>query len=142
MLAIIVFHNRTRHRIMNLFTFSRHFKHVDIYMFDGSCWTGFRLDRYGITYAISYIGHGNAIIDQAREVSNIEAVIALDIDHRATFRWTGITIPMCNELARMIAGVDISFTWSPRHLYRKLLKYDQKRNFKIFYHWRRSNGAG
>lgn len=125
---------------MNLFTFSRHFKHVDVYIFDGSQWTGFRMASDGITYAVSGFENGRDLLIEAKKLEHVEAILGVDLAERAHFGWSGLTIPMCNELCRALTGIDVGFTWSPRHLYNKLLKYDQKRNFEIFYRWRRDNG--
>lgn len=125
---------------MNLFTFSKHFKHVDIYLYDGKYWIGFRMGSDGVTYAVSGFTSGMDLINKALKIPEAEALIAVDIFHRAYFGWQGITIPMCNELARALSGLDIGFTWNPGHLYRKLLKYDGERNYEIFYQWRRDDG--
>lgn len=135
MLTIFVFHNRTRHRIMNLFTFSRKFKHVDAYTFNGKQWIGFRMSSDGITYTISE-GEGRNLVEEAKKLPDVEAIIGVQIDKRAHFPWRPLTIPMCNEFARLISGVDTGASWNPRHLYNKLLKYNGRRNFEIFYRWR------
>lgn len=140
MLALFVFHNKTRHKIMNLFTFSKYFKHVDIYTYEKGEWIGIRMGSEGITFAIAGYKHGIDILNEVQKIETIEAVIGAEIDERAYFGWQGITIPMCNELARAVTGIDIAFTWSPRHMYNKLLKYDRQSNYEIFYHWRRNNG--
>jgi hypothetical protein len=139
MLAIFVFHNKTRHRIMNLFTFSKSFKHVDIYVKQKE-WIGFRMTRNGIEFAMSGYENGRYIVNGAIEQPNVEAILCLDIHGRAEYPWIPLTIPMCNEFSRYLSGVDISFSWNPRNLYNKLLKYDHKRNYEIFFQWRRSHG--
>lgn len=94
----------------------------------------------GITYAFSGFDNGLDLIAEAKKLSDVEAIVGVDLAERAHFRWTGLSIPMCNEFARALIGLDIGMTWNPRHLYKKLLKYDQKRNFEIFYHWRLGDG--
>ena len=125
---------------MNLFTFSKYFKHVDIYIYEKGEWIGIRMGSEGITFAISGYQGAQQIIDAARELNNIEAIMGVEMKERTTFCWQPITIPMCNEIARAVTGIDTGFTWSPRHLYNKLLKYDGITNFEVFYHWRRENG--
>ena len=126
---------------MNLFTFSKHFKHVDVYANNGTGWVGFRLSSSGLTYAMTGQISGDDLTRLACEAHTAEAVIVADVGEPAKFKWCPLTIPMCNEFARLISGVNIGFSWSPRHLYNKLLRYDQTRNYEIIYKWRRSNGA-
>ena len=143
MLAIFVFHNRTRHRFMNLFTFSRDFKHVDVYIYNVqfNMWIGFRTGRDGITYSLSNIEDSSKLINKLSEIKEINHIIGVQIRYRAYFPWIPLTIPMCNEFARMITGINVGFTWNPCNLYNKLLKYDGKRNYDIFFTWRREDGV-
>lgn len=140
MLALFVFHNQTTHKILNALSFSKYFKHVDLYTFDGKEWIGFRFGTGGMIYTFTGYTEVRDLIDSAQLVESNEALIAVDIENGCKFPWRPLTIPMCNEFARYIAKVDIGFTWNPRNLYNKLLKYDQETNFEVFYLWRRDHG--
>jgi hypothetical protein len=140
MLVLFVFHNKTTHSILNFMAFSRRFKHVDLYTYDGKQWIGFRFGTDGMTYA--FTGHSclTDLAEQAKQLKETEALVALEVEKGCKFPWRPLSVPICNEFARFIAKIDVGFTWNPRHLYNKLIKYDQLTNFEVFYSWRRPDG--
>ena len=63
-------------------------------------------------------------------------MIVIDIEEKAEIAWKPFIVRSCNEIDRYISGVDVGFTFNPKHLYNKLLKYDDS-NYQILYEWRR-----
>lgn len=136
MIAIFLFYNQARGK-QDRFTFSKHFRHLDTYTYRGDSWVVFRFGSPGIEYAISHFHDGAEIINELTKIPSLIRIVAVNIDKRAQFRWTPLWGRTCNELARYLTGLDIGLTYSPRHFYSKLLKYDLKRNYQILTIWRR-----
>jgi hypothetical protein len=78
------------------------------------------------------------ILRNIKHLPNLSAYIAVYIDHPKRVRWFPLWVRSCNEFIRHLSGIDIGYTQSPYHLYKKLLKYNEKANFTILAHWRRS----
>lgn len=71
------------------------------------------------------------IIDILERAPQVVQSLYLHIDRPTSREWFPLTVQSCNEFARFLTGVDIGFTINPLHLYKKLLKYDRKRNYHI-----------
>ncbi|MDQ8039629.1 MAG: hypothetical protein REH83_04410 [Rickettsiella sp.] len=41
-------------------------------------------------------------------------------------------------MCRYFSGVDVGWTFNPKHLYKELLKYKDQRNYELLAHWRRT----
>lgn len=135
-LAIFLFYNQARGK-QDRYAFSKHFRHLDTYVYSGDRWVLFRFGSAGIEYAISKFKTGAEIITKLSKIPSMFRIIALNIDKRSKFQWRPLWGRTCNELARYLTAIDIGTTYSPRHFYSKLLKYDNKRNYQILTIWRR-----
>ena len=45
---------------------------------------------------------------------------------------------VCNECVRWVSGIECGWTFHPGHLYRNVLKYSGKRNYKVLGVWKKS----
>jgi hypothetical protein len=136
MIAIFLFYNQATGK-QDKYAFSKYFRHVDLYTFARSHWVVHRFDRHGVSYFVSKFTNGGQIISHLIAVPSIVRIVALDVHTKTNFRWLPLWGRTCNELARYLSGVDIGLTYSPRHLYAKLLRYDHRRNYEILTLWRR-----
>ncbi|MBX4189675.1 hypothetical protein KW791_00035 [Candidatus Parcubacteria bacterium] len=80
---------------------------------------------------------GVALIRGLKVIKELIAMVTVWIDKRARFPWKPWWVRSCNEFDRYVSGIDVGFTFNPRHLYAKLLKYDKVRNYEILQQWRR-----
>jgi hypothetical protein len=137
LIALFLFYNKATGKQDN-YAASKYFRHVDVYTHTGDYWVVHRFGNHGIEYFISKFTNGADVLAHTVTIPAIVRVVAVDIETRATFRWVPLWGRTCNELARYLTGVNIGVTYSPRHLYSKLLRYDHRRNYTILTVWRRN----
>lgn len=80
------------------------------------------------------------LVDKLFLLEGLQTVVCTWIKQYPTNPWRPLWLRSCNELCRHTGAVDIGRTWNPTHLFKKLLKYDNTRNYEIIYHRSRSNG--
>ncbi len=136
MIAIFLFYNYSN-GIQAKLAFSKTFKHCNIITYDGEFWVTYELDQHGVHTRVLDAKDGVALLRGVRIIKQLISTITVYIDNPTRFNWKPWWVRSCNEFNRYIASVDIGFTFNPRHLYSKLLKYDKKRNYEILQHWRR-----
>jgi hypothetical protein len=136
MIAIFLFYNISN-GIQAKLAFSDTFRHCNIITFDGSNWINYELDSLGIHTRVLDVKQGVALIRGLKSMKELVAMVTVWVEKRARMSWKPWWVRSCNEFNRYIAAVDIGFTFNPRHLYSKLLKYDKIRNYEVLQHWRR-----
>lgn len=116
--------------------FSETFKHCNIITFDGDIWLATEFDRQGFqTRKINALS-GSSLIRGVKYIDSLIALVVVDVKEKSYFKWYPYIVRSCNEVDRYISGVDIGFTFNPKHLYNKLIKYHGNK-FDILHHWRR-----
>jgi hypothetical protein len=121
-------------------SFSKEFKHCNAIVYDGTDWLMIDFDRTGFLMRKVKCKDGKSLLRNLPVVQDISAIISVSVKARAKVRWKPFLVRSCNEVCRYAAGVDIGFTFNPIHLYRKLLKYNHKRNYEVLSAWRREHG--
>lgn len=117
--------------------FSDIFKHCNIITFDGETWIVHEFDINGIQTKRIKVYSSSSFIRGLKYIDSLMAMIVVNVEEKATFNWKPFLVRSCNEIDRYIAGVDIGFTFNPKHLYSKLIKNADVSNYEILYHWRR-----
>lgn len=140
LLAIFIFYN-TSGGIQSSLSFSKEFKHCGIVTFDGNHWIATDFDETGLLTRYCTIKRGARFLELMKHQDNVSALISCQITERFKIKWKPFLARSCNEICRYVAGIDVGFTFNPIHLYKKLLKYDRRRNYEILSHWRRSDGV-
>ena len=136
-IAIFVFYNISD-GIQSKLSFSKEFKHCNTITFDGRDWIALEFDKTGIVTKRVYTTNAESLLKHLPMIPEITAIICVRVAARHISKWSPWWVRSCNEVARYASGVDIGFTFNPVHLYNKLLKYNQLRNYEILSHWRRS----
>lgn len=139
MIAIILFYNHST-GIQRWLSFSEEFSHCNIITYDGADWINIECDSTGILTRCLEVPSLKALLRGLKTIKTLTAYIVVDINKRKHMSWKPMWVRSCNELDRYISGVDVGFTINPVHLYKKLIRYDCRRNYEILTHWRRSNG--
>lgn len=116
--------------------FSKVFKHCNIVTFDGETWLMHEFDLNGIHARRVDVLSSSSFIRGLKYISSLIAMIVVDVGEKTRFSWKPYLVRSCNELDRYISGVNTGFTFNPKHLYNKLLKYHGT-NYEILYDWRR-----
>ena len=116
--------------------FDKDFKHSNIITFDGEIYLCMDFDSHGIHIRQITAPNSAALIRGLKYVDCLISIVAVEIEERMTLLWKPYMVRSCNEIDRYISGIDIGFTFNPKHLYNKLLRYNGS-NYKILYHWRR-----
>jgi hypothetical protein len=139
LIALFLFYERATGP-QAILSFSREFKHCNIITFDGRDWIMLDFDRSGLITRKINCKNGQQLIRNIRVIQSISAIISVALKERKKVMWKPFWGRSCNEICRYAAGIDIGLTFNPRHLYSKLLKYSNKRNYEILSVWRRKNG--
>lgn len=121
MLAALYFSNREDYRLLN----NRMMNTVELYTFKQDLWMYHALIRKGYFYRLE------PSFESIEQRHRHHRGIILQIHTREFIRPNWIMGATCNEWARMIAGVDIGFTLNPHHLFKKLVRFDDQRNYSI-----------
>ncbi len=137
LIAIIVFYNES-YGIQSCLAFSKEFKHCQSIIYDGRDYVLIDMDETGIITRTIHATSASRLIQSLIHLPSVSAIMALDIYDRHHFPWRPWWVRSCNELCRYHASIDIGFTFNPSHLYHKLIKYNQLRNYDVIAHWRRS----
>ena len=116
--------------------FSKTFKHCNIVTFDGTTWLVTEFDLQGIHMRKINAHSASSLIRGIKHIESLTALIVVEVFEKASIKWKPYLVRSCNELDRYISGVDIGFTFNPKHLYNKLLKHHGNR-YEVLYHWRR-----
>jgi len=117
-------------------SFSKVFKHCNIISYDGDIWLATEFDRQGIHNRKINASCTNALIRGMKYITELTALVVVEVEERASIRWKPYIVRSCNELDRYISGIDIGFTFNPLHLYNKLMQNDGT-NYTILYKWER-----
>lgn len=137
LLAIVIFYNKSEGPSSRL-AFSDEFRHCNVITYDGRDWVMVEYLPSGIITRVIHCESGVRLVNRLQLIPEATAIMALSINPRAKVRWFPWWVRSCNEVCRYVSGVDTGFTFNPVSLYRKLIKYDGKRNFQVLSHWRRS----
>ena len=139
MIAVFIFYSKAT-GIQASLAFSKEFRHCNIITYDGSDWIMLDFDRTGLLTRKINCVDGAQLVRNLHVIKDITSIITVDIQDRAKIAWKPWWVRSCNEICRYASGVDIGFTFNPVHLYRKLLKYNLKRNYEVISAWRRDHG--
>ena len=135
MIAIFCFYNQSSGPQARL-AFSKTFKHCNIITFDGEIYLALEWDKSGIITRKINATSTKSLVKGLKHIDSLIAIIVVDIWNRKNIVWKPFIVRSCNELDRYISGVNIGFTFNPKHLYNKLLRYNRI-NYEILHFWRR-----
>ena len=116
--------------------FSDKFKHVNIISYDGQLWLASEFDATGFNFRKLNVLRGTSLIRGLKLIDSLTALVVVDVEEKTRITWKPFLVRSCNEIDRYISGVDIGFTFNPKHLYNKLQKYAGS-NYEIIYLWER-----
>ena len=138
MIAVFFFYNECDTSFHRILSFSKHFKHVNLLMYDGDMSYFIQSGKHGLDIKAYNCDDIVSTINNFRLHKNCSAVVSTSISQRrniSNFPFGGI---VCNEVCRYVSGIDIGLTLNPKHLYNKLLsKNKSNKNFDILYTWRK-----
>lgn len=98
-------------------------------------------DQYGFVLRTVKVTQASDFIRNLKRNETISAIITVEVGERKRNPWRLYLVRTCNEFARYVTGIAIGLTFNPVHFYNKLLRYDNKRNYRILSQWRRKDGA-
>lgn len=142
MISIFLFYNSSN-GVLARMPINEDFKHVSIVTFDGDVPFYLTLNQFGLAVNRLKVRDLGRFLTKMRGQPTVTAYLACDCDVRVVRPWRPFFIQTCNEVCRVVSGLDIGVTLTPAHLFKKVLKWDGKRNFQILSAWRRKdNGMG
>jgi hypothetical protein len=139
LIAVIIFYNKSQGPSQRL-AFSSEFRHCNTITYDGDDWIMTEFLPSGLLIRRVKCKDGPTLVEKLRIIPEATAIISLAIDPRKKVPWFPWWVRSCNEVCRYVSGADTGWTFNPWHLYRKLIKYDQRRNWTVLSHWRRTDG--
>ncbi len=116
------------------------FLHCNIIRFDGKHFVLLEISKTGIDYRLINAKTLNKLIRNLKLIDSLIAQVCVEVEKRCDIKWFPIWMRTCNEFARYVSGIDVGLTYNPLHLYKKLMKHDAERNYKILQGWERSDG--
>jgi hypothetical protein len=138
LIAIFIFYKKSQ-GIQARLSFSEEFKHCNVITFDGTDWVMIDFDSTGLLTRRINCKTGSQLIRSIRVIQDVTAIISVEVKKRVKIKWKPFLVRSCNEISRHATGIDINFTFNPIHLYKKLLKYRNLRNYEMLSHWRRKH---
>lgn len=138
MIVIFCFYNLSD-GIQSRLAFSKEFKHCNVITCDGEIVLSHEFDSQGYKTRNVDCSGLRSLLRGLKHIEPLIAFIVVDIRERANISWKPFLVRSCNEIDRYISGVDVGFTFNPKHLYNKLIKYNRS-NYDILHTWRRNDG--
>lgn len=145
MIAIFLFYNQSEGK-QHWMSFSKTYRHTNAIINNNGLWVYFDMDLQGIKYHIlNPQPKSMARLIRLLKTNckkSLTALVAVEVkdEERPRISWKPWWIRSCNEFNRYLTGVDVGLSLNPRHLYKKLLRFDQKMNYRILNEWSRENG--
>lgn len=138
MICFFLFYNKAR-GVQRHFAFRSRVKHCDCICYDGKTWILFQFSDKGVEFESIKVTTVGRMLEHLPIIPELVTIIGVEVEREQCFPWKPFWVRSCNELCRYLTGVKIGFTLNPRHLLKKLLKYNGKRNFQVIYAWRRES---
>ena len=135
MICIFCFYNVSS-GVQARLAFSKTFKHCNVVTFDGKYWVAHEFDSMGFQTRNVQAHSATSLIRGLKHINSLVALVAVEVYKRPQITWKPFLVRSCNEIDRYITGVNTGFTFNPKNLYNKLLKYAGT-DYEILYHWRR-----
>ncbi len=140
MISVFVFYDMSS-GIQAPLAFSKVFRHCNLFNCSDDYQT-IQLDfnLTGIITRFYKFDHLMDLMHTLRRLKKVTAIVVTRIVERQKTKWKPFWVRSCNEVCRYGSGINVGFTFNPKQLYGKLLKYDRRRNYEILEHWRRNDG--
>ncbi len=135
MIATYLFYDKG-HGKQILYT-SNGIEHCNVICFDGRDYVLFEAQPHGIGFRSIKAKDNVSLIRNIKRIESIIEIICVHITEKKKIKWFPFWIRSCNEICRFFTGIDLGLTLNPTHLIKKLLKYNNKRNYEILYQWSR-----
>lgn len=135
MIVIFVFYDSPTH-FLSRFT-SKQFQHCDLYTYDGEYWLYYSLGLTGIKTRVYHNVEASKMVDAIKNNPSVTNLISIHVHEKHIFPWRPFYIATCNEICRHLSGVDFGISRNPGHLFGKLIKYGDSRNYEILTVWSR-----
>lgn len=80
----------------------------------------------------------NKNLNAIKKLPSLSAFIAVLVKEKKKIKEWPIKWYTCNEVCRYFSGIDIGWTFNPKFLFKKLMKFKDKRNYELLSVWRRA----
>lgn len=136
---IFLFYNKSQ-GVPEWVPLHKDFRHCDYLLLDGNTCTMFSFNRKGVQVGRRWASTPDEVMQAINNIDQVSAYITLVKSYDYHRRWFPFQLRLCQEMSRIMTGLDIPLSLTPYGLYKKLLKYDCKRNYQILTHWSATDG--
>ena len=137
MIAVFLFYNQGIGKYAR-FSFSKELVHSALLCYEGDQCILFEIAPIGFAYRILRSNDMNKNLEAIKKLRCLSAFIAVMVKEKKKIKEWPFKWYTCNEVCRYFSGIAIGWTFNPKHLYQKLLKYKDKSNYELLAHWRRA----
>lgn len=137
MIAVFLFYNKGIGKY-RLFSFNKNFIHCALLCYEGDHCILFEIAPTGFIYRILKSSDVNKNLNAIKKLPMLSAFIAIFVKEKKKVREWPIKWYTCNEVCRYFSGIDIGWTFNPKHLFKKLIQLKEQRNYELLSCWRRS----
>lgn len=137
MICLILFYDKSHCTLANIWPSP--VKHVELVAYAKTGCLYYNPAKNGLGVRSLNEQHPDDLFYTFTRTKNLIHALMIDVDQRNLPR-SPLIIYSCNEMIRSIAAIDVGFTLSPGHLYRKLLSYQHTSNYNLLMSWSRKNG--
>jgi hypothetical protein len=137
LIAVFLFYN-TGIGKYSRFSFSKELVHSALLCYEGDQCILFEIAPAGFAYRILRSNDVNKNLEAIKKLPCLSAFIAVMISKKKKIKEWPFKWYTCNEVCRYFSGIDIGWTFNPKHLFNKILKYKNKRNYELLAYWSRS----
>lgn len=116
------------------------YKHCDMLSYDGRDTLYYHLGARGINVRTITQSSFKELLFNLSRSPNLSAMITIERTKLSHLTWWPVMANSCAELCRKISGVDIGVCIFPSQLFRKLLVYNNCKNYEVIQHWSRDDG--
>jgi hypothetical protein len=120
------------------FSFSKELVHCALLCYEGDQCILFEIAPSGFAYRILRSNDVNKNLEAIKKLPALSAFIAVMVKKKKKVKEWPFKWYTCNEVCRYFSGIDIGWTFNPKHLFKKLIKFKDKRNYELLACWRRS----
>lgn len=137
MICIFIFYSKAE-GYQKIFSFGNKIKHCNLVIYKDGMFTGFEFNKGGLKFKVYKEKSFTKLISNILKLKYIHSIIVTRVIKRKNKIWSPYIVRSCNEICRLLSGIDTGLCINPQTFYNAILK--KKTNYEIF--WRKDMFGG